>query len=288
MTKKTLIIACSAIVAVVLVIGLVLGLTRKNDGAIQSGESSPETTSRASEYPSEDDIANRSWPRPHFDDSTFRPGTWSVDAMGQPVLTPDSPTGQILGSPREAGMEECNSFSWAQPARLTAQYIHGRFILFSESDGPGRVNQEDLPVDYSQSAAGAFLGAYNFLALTDPARDEIALAAWNQLFEGTVSPAVERGEVDETGTFKPAVPLPVAFQIETCSESTAVVKIAFESSVGASGDALTYDAYAALRLPVVYRDGQWVVILDDAARARSAEHGIESLSGWTTLTYSGA
>lgn len=288
MTKKTLIIVCSVIVVVVVVIALVFGLTRKNDETTQTGESSPETTSRASDYPSENDISNRSWPRPHFDDSTFRPGTWSVDATGQPVLTPDSSTGQILGSPRDARMEECGSFSWAQPSRLTAQYIHGRFLLFSESDGPGRVNREDIPVDYSQSAAGAFLGAYNFLALTDPARDELALAAWDQLFEGTVSPAVARGDIDETGTFKPAVPLPVAFQIETCSESTAVVKIAFESSVGASGDALTYDAYAAVRLPVVYRDGQWVVILDDAARARSAEHGIESLSGWTILTYSGA
>ena len=182
------------VAALVMVAGLVAGCSG-SQGESESGESavtgSQEASwqENASAVPTqsfvkgaEEGDAQRSWPRRFFDDSSYRPGTWSVTPQGDPIYTPINSLGDPLGVPTDRDeISECKKDAVRVPNKITIEYIHGRFLLFSDTDGPGKSEGNGILTDYAKTPAGAMLAASNFLNYTMVAADDLGRTAGNDL-----------------------------------------------------------------------------------------------------------
>ncbi|KQB84076.1 hypothetical protein [Corynebacterium oculi] len=232
----------------------------------------------------EEGEAQRSWPRRFFDDSSYRPGTWSVTPQGDPLYVPDSPLGEPLGKPTENDeISECIPDSVRVPNKVNLQYVHGRFLLFSDTDGPGGVQENGILKDYSQTPAGAVVAAANFLSYVTVASDGLGRAADRELLlsdESLYGP----GQGSGRGMMPPAPP-PDAFKVHSCAGNIITLSLAIGQPLRDDGSPAQRATWLVPMLTMRWDKGQWKVMVTDEKNKYGDDAIVHSLDGWTELKY---
>lgn len=273
-------------------VGCVVGCTHReeqslpHDSAASSVEVDAYQEDTASSYVTgaEDGEQQRHWPRKFFDDSSYQPGTWTVTPQGDPLYVPNNPLGEPLGNPTgDNEISECRPDSIRPPNKINLQYIHGRFLLFSDSDGPGGVQENGILKDYSQAPAGAVVAAANFLSYITVASDGIGRAADEQLILSDES--VYGNRQGEGRGMMPPTPPPEAFKVHTCAGNIITLSLAIGQPLNSDGSRASQPTWLAPMLTMRWDKGQWKVMVTDEKNKYGDDAIIHSLDGWTELTY---
>lgn len=230
----------------------------------------------------EDGEAQRSWPRKFFDDSAYRPGTWAATPQGVPVYTPQDPMGEVLGTPHDRNeVAECHPSSPRVPGKVRVEYIHGRFFVLSDSDGPGKVQKNGLFTDYAQSPVAAAMAAHNFLSYMIVSPDKFGKAAMREL---TTEDPSEYLELESEEMLLPWMP-PEAFQVQNCAGNMVTISVAFQTVVDEKGNPTTDPVWVATMFEMKWENGQWIVQESNQQNVYGNNPTIRSLDGWTRFKY---
>lgn len=262
-----------AIVLVVLVIAIIIAVYFVSRGENGDGKEtgSVESSTLAIPGPDEFDPEQRHFPREFFDDSQYQVGEYVVDWNGNPVYTPHAVNGEPFGEfePRE-------EMDCSLPGVVNAQqqYVHGRFMLVSEHDGPTNFDHL-VPTGYAHSAVGAAVAASNTATMATTYYDQLAFEYWRDHIH--TPDAAERVELGAKTAGPHHAPLPGmnGFKIETCSSNIVVAHLAYKN-VGS-------ESWIVFRLPMRWANGMWEVIGDDLDGERTEQPTIYSLDGWVKV-----
>ena len=177
----------------------------------------------------------------------FAEGSWHMTGQGLPFALPNNEFGDVQTTEfiDHSEMQNCVPNRHQRVSRVIPQLVGEQLVLFSEQDGPQRIDEQShLPMGYAQTAHGAALAAYNAYSLFLPYGETGARAA-KYLFDfGEDTPGIEELE----GT--PVDLLPDAFRIKACSPQTGLVELRMPSVEG--GESTVVEA------PMVYEHGQWL------------------------------
>lgn len=202
-------------------------------------------------------------------------GKWNVSKTGQPFMTPSNPDGDIVSTTLrdDNELDECDGPT-VRTSRVVPQLVHGRYLLFSEEDGPARLSDSGALVDYSPTAFGAALGAYNAFAAY-AGFDDYLLRVGDEIVDFGV-PMPEKFP-EEAAEERTAPELPVAFRVHDCSPQTAVVDLLFDPRV--EGQYAIGENY-----PMVFENGTWILRTTFEQFGESARRVDKSSIEWEDWT----
>ncbi|MGW5268275.1 hypothetical protein ACWEQ4_06455 [Rhodococcus sp. NPDC003994] len=196
-------------------------------------------------------------------------GIPDADLSGRTVMVPNNPAGQPLPQRDPTGPRtECtpDGAPVTSPEGVMIQRNFGVSTLYSETDGPSRFDGLVL-AGYSRTPQGAALAAANF-APRIAARGAVAVEAGQKLFlfdeSPVANPVFDPAEVEKESA-KPvrsepaALRAPMAFRVLSCSDSFAVVELAFIRDVDDNGRRLQQPQYNGLRYNIAWNEGTWKV-----------------------------
>jgi hypothetical protein len=253
-------IASAAVLALIVIVGLVVYLGRDSSGAAGSGAAAP-AGNGANGFASPE-----------------------VDLLGRRVDIPNNPAGQPL--PQDPGQQRKPSDGdWliAAPTGTTApggwQRVFGASVPFSTSDGPARI-EDGLAVGYSHTPQGAVLAAaqITYRLNARPADRDLyvrqvrvsaqQIAAYDKALSQDRLPEQQPEKVTRYFVASDA------FKVENYADDLAIIRLATRGPV-VDGKQL----WAALRLVMVWDAGDWR--LKPATSNSAQTEYVESLSGWS-------
>ncbi|WP_228001590.1 hypothetical protein [Nocardia australiensis] len=254
------VIASAAVLALIVIVGLVVYLGRDSSDSSGSGSAAPAGS------------------------GTSGFGSPEVDLLGRRVDVPNNPAGQPL--PQDPAQQRKSSDAdWltAAPAGTTSaggwQRVYGASVPFSTSDGPTRV-EDDLAVGYAHTPQGAVLAAaqITYRLNARPADRDLyvrqvrvsaqQIAAYDKALSQDRLPEQQPEKVTRYFVASDA------FKVENYADDLAIIRLATRGPV-VDGRQL----WAALRLVMVWDAGDWR--LKPATSNSSQTEYIESLSGWS-------
>ncbi|MFC9895932.1 hypothetical protein ACFVMC_19770 [Nocardia sp. NPDC127579] len=252
-------IASAAVLALIVIVGAVLVLTRDDD------------------RPADDPTAATATIGAGFTDP-------EVDLFGRRVDVPNNSAGQPL--PQDpAGQRRPSDPDWltAAPVGTTQpqgwQRVYGASVPFSTSDGPTRI-EDGLAVGYAHTPQGAALAAaqITYRLNARPADRELyvrqvrvsaqQIAAYDKALNEDRLPKQQPEKVTRYFVASDA------FRIENYADDLAILQLASRGPV-IDGK----QVWAAMRLVMVWDAGDWR--LKPATSSASQTEMIESLAGWT-------
>ncbi|MCS4535501.1 hypothetical protein [Corynebacterium sp. HS2168-gen11] len=206
-------------------------------------------------------------------------GKWAVSFNGLPYLTPEDPKGELVTRDFRHGdeMHTCNDRGSVRVGTTVPQSVEGRFLLFSEQDGPTKILDNGALTGYSQTPAGAATAAYNAvasIALLDYYTSQTIDDLWDLgvSIGGLLKPGEHYPELGKTN----AVSLPYGFRVLSCTSRTAQVELLVDPAVPGE--------YAIITLPMVYENDTWIVRMTAEMFANNARRiAIEDIE-WETWT----
>lgn len=256
-------IASAALLALILVVGVVMWVNRDDSGS--------NTKSNVSQTTSGDPNAT----------GFAEPET---DIFGRRVDVPNNAAGQPLPQ-NTSEQRKSSDQDWltGAPEGTTEphgwQRVYGASVPFSTSDGPARI-ENGLAVGYSHTPQGAALASaqITYRLNARPADRELyvrqvrvsaqQVAAYDQALADSRLPKQQPQKVTQY------LVAPDAFQIENYADDMAIVRLAARGPV-VDGRQL----WAAVRLIMVWDAGDWR--LKPAASRTSQTEYVDSLAGWT-------
>ena len=264
-----------AVVAVVVIIGLVVGLTMS--GGDQTNENSaPETDTTATNPPSEsgsegegakyDEIMpgaylgndQRHWPRenPYFiDDAEWGdPGSYHTDFFGRPLWVPRNHNGDLPEkSQKKDAPGQCNDVELK--GKTQQQYVNGRFMAVNEFAGPFAFDYSGaFPEQYAHSPAGAIIAAFNAWSYGWENSDDVGVISAYHLWDSPAMDELAKKEFDNYADIQ-THEVPVGYKLVSCSEDIVVVELQTNSFEGER------DTTGTVRLPMVWKKNMWVATL---------------------------
>ncbi|MGM7643514.1 hypothetical protein ACSVDM_01325 [Nocardia sp. JW2] len=254
-------IASGALLALILVVGAVVYFTSSGEGEIDAGPPPPQAA------------GGTGFAEPE------------VDLFGRRVDIPNNPAGQPLAQyPSTRRTPADPDWLTAAPAGTTKphgwQRVYGASVPFSTSDGPSRI-EAGLAVGYAHTPQGAALAAAQItyrlnarpadrdLYVTQLRVSSTQLAAYDSALAADKLPEQQPEKVTRYFVASDA------FRIDDYADDMAIVRLASRGPV-VDGKQL----YAAMRLIVVWDDGDWR--LKPSTTTNNRTEYVESLAGWTT------
>ncbi|WP_067545553.1 hypothetical protein [Nocardia crassostreae] len=257
------VIASAAVVALIVIAGVVVYITRDEAPASATTEGTPSTSV-----------------------STGQTGFAApeIDLFGRRVDIPNNPAGQPL--PQDPGKQRKPADTdWLTgvPAGLTEphgwQRVYGASVPFSTSDGPARL-ENGLAVGYSHTPQGAALAAaqITYRLNARPADRELYVrqvrVSAQQVADYDQALADERLPKQQPEKVTRYLVAPDAFQVENYADDMAIVRLAVRGPVR---DGRVQ--WAAVRLIMVWDAGDWR--LKPSTSKSSQTELVDSLAGWT-------
>ncbi|QIS20843.1 hypothetical protein [Nocardia terpenica] len=259
------VVASAAVIALIVVVGVFMFVTRGNSGGGQVHPATPPAAAAAG-----------------TDATGFADPT--VDLFGRRVDIPNNPAGQPL--PQDPSKEHRPSDQdWltAAPAGTTDphgwQRVYGASVPFSTSDGPTRI-EDGLAVGYSHTPQGAVLAAaqITYRLNARPADRDLYV----QQVRASAQQIASYDKARSDGALPQQQPeritrylvAPDAFQVENYADDMAIVRLAARGPVNDGAQ-----TWAAIRLIMVWDGGDWRLKPTDAGTARTDY--VTSLGGWT-------
>lgn len=254
-------------------------------GAVAEGSSeSSESAGESSGYVTSiaEGEKDRRWPRKYFDDSKYRPGTWAATAAGVPIYTPRNPEGEPLGAATDRDeVSDCRPDAVRAPEKVNVQYLHGRFLAFSPTDGPDQVGEDGLLTGYAKTPAGAALAVYNTVNYVTVSNDERGQSAIKKLIKG----AKYDGYINsESFMLPPSHPME-AFKVQNCAGNMVTISLAFPQPMDDEGNLSDKPLWNATMSEAYWEDGQWYLRMTDQENVYGEDATIDSIDGWTRLEY---
>ncbi|MEZ2190208.1 hypothetical protein [Corynebacterium sp. CCM 9204] len=262
-----------AIVLVVLVVAIIIAVYFVSRGKNGDGKEtgSVESSTLAIPGPDEFDPEQRHFPREFFDDSQYQVGKYAADPGGRPVYMPHAVNGEPFGEFQPREEMDC---SLPGVVNAQQQYVHGRFMLVSEHDGPTNFDHL-VPTGYAHSAVGAAVAASNAATMAIGFYDQLALDYWRDYIDTSETEARLKLGVKTAGPDVPAFPGMSGFKIEACSSNIVVAHLAYKN-VGS-------ESWIVFRLPMRWANGMWEMIGNDLDAKRTEQPTIYSLDGWVKV-----
>ena len=255
---RTLIVAAAAVLVLVVVGAIVFVVPN-----LRSGEDTDTAAPPTSAEPTPDPGASE------LNTGATGFGIPDADLSGRTVMVPNNPAGQPLPQRDPTGPRtECtpDGAPVTSPEGVMIQRNFGLSTLYSETDGPSRFDGLVL-AGYSRTPQGAALAAANFIPRMY-ARGPVTVEAGQKLFLFDGSPEanpvfdpveVEKESAKPVRTDPEAMRAPMAFRVLSCSDSFAVVELAFIRDVDDNGRRLQQPQYNGLRYNMAWDDGTWKV-----------------------------
>lgn len=219
----------------------------------------------------ETDLDQRHFQRNFFDDSKLAPGGYGTGVVGRPLYMPVNPNGDKRGD-----FESPEELDCTMPDEIVGQqqYIHGRQMLITDHYGPGNF-ETPLPTGYPKTAAGAAVAAANLYSGAWPFDDELSIDYLRKFADSKESDAVVQQGV--LSAFPAPLPQTSAggLKIMSCGGGIVVVEVAIPY--------LPPNGFGVLRMPMVWRDGNWVAVLSETDEDQLYQDGISSLAGFTKV-----
>ena len=258
----------AAIVVVVIVLALVvIGVMSRQDRSPQNETAVEEATTSPSS-PTTTTGATGEWLEP------------TVDVFGRAMKVPANGAGNALGEAAVGDSINCAPTT----ADVTLQLTHDTPTMWTQNQGPSRVNEDGVPEGYARTAEAALISGWNTTAL---------------IFRGgsITSPAVEQGATgDEAAELirstreKPPAEspypdkqaAPTAYKIMSCSDTQVVGDVALPMPTDSAGDP-SRPGWIDLRMSMLWKDGDWKLQLGPTPQP--VEEEITDLSGWTQWRY---
>ncbi|MFE5285619.1 hypothetical protein ACFRAQ_11705 [Nocardia sp. NPDC056611] len=258
------VIASAALVAVILIAGLVVYFGH--------GDAKPSAKPEPGATPATSDTGATGFASPE------------VDLFGRRIDIPNNVAGQPL--PQQSGKQrKATDTDWltAAPLGITDphgwQRVYGASVPFSTSDGPARL-ENGLAVGYSHTPQGAALAAaqITYRLNARPADRELyvrqvrvpaeQLTAYDQALADQRLPKQQPEKVTRY------LVAPDGFQVENYADDMAIVRLAARGPVVDSRQ-----LWAAVRLIMVWDAGDWR-LKPSTSRTSQTEY-VDSLAGWT-------
>lgn len=231
----------------------------------------------------------RSWMDPlwpEIDDRQYAtPGQYSTDAVAaRPVWTPVDPLGDLPDASAMGAGVVCEEPQLE--GRTQQQYVKGRFLVVNESAGPTTMVNA-VPGGYAHTVQGAVVAAMNQLgyglyAQGDEVGEAVDAALWSTSEEAQAERRIKRLDVNGASDMRRAemVPAAAGFRVVTCSDAAVVVEVAFAGQL----EQPPLDIVVS-RVPLFWRDGDWVPDFTGAADAQLSQPSVRSLEGFTEVVY---
>lgn len=291
-------VAAVAIVALIVTLAVTWGGKDKQDEeAVDSGVADSEDGGARASIPEGEDkpgamIGNdqRQWPGfgTGLDDTPHKePGTYSVDHRFQrPVWTPVNHDGDLPAKDDLAeGMDSCKDpESIELDGKTQQQYVNARYLAVNDQAGPTTM-RDGVPGGYAHTPQGAVLATMNMTSYGMYGEsDEIGLANEKALWSTSQQARDERefsGTPDKTGQeIARAMMLPSAngFDVLQCSPDVVVVEVLYAAQEGDP------EGHVVLRVPMIWRDGDWRADLSGRADQQLARD-TTSQEGFTEVVY---
>ncbi|MET7769039.1 hypothetical protein [Nocardia sp. NPDC005366] len=252
-------IASAALLALILVVGIVMWIGSDDSNGDESGAATTTTSGEGFAEP-------------------------EVDIFGRRLDIPNNPAGQPLSQDPSRQRKPTDS-DWltAAPEGTTAprgwQRVYGASVPFSTSDGPTRI-EDGLAVGYSHTPQGAALAAaqITYRINARPADRELYLrqirvsaaqiAAYDKALNENRLPKQQPEKITRYFVASDA------FKVENYADDLAIIRFASRGQV-IDGRQL----WAALRLVMVWDAGDWR--LKPSSSSGAPTEYIESIEGWT-------
>ena len=259
MTRTRTLIVASAAVLVLVVVGAIAFVVPNLRGGEDTDTAAPPTSAEPTPDPGTSELNTGA--------TGF--GIPDADLSGRTVMVPNNPAGQPLPQRDPTGPRtECtpDGAPVTSPEGMMIQRNFGLSTLYSETDGPSRFDGLVL-AGYSRTPQGAALAAANFVPRMY-ARGPVTVEAGQKLFLFDGSPEanpvfdpveVEKESAKPVRTDPEAMRAPMAFRVLSCSDSFAVVELAFIRDVDDNGRRLQQPQYNGLRYNMAWDDGTWKV-----------------------------
>ncbi|MBN9645258.1 hypothetical protein ACFSSC_09720 [Corynebacterium mendelii] len=216
------------------------------------------------------DLEQRHFQRNLFDDSKLAPGGYGTGVLGRPLYMPVNPNGDKRGD-----FESPDELDCTMPDEIVGQqqYIHGRQMLITDQHGPGNFDAP-LPAGYPKTVAGAAVAAANAVSGAMPFSDELSIDYQRKYVD---APGINRMvNLGARTAFPAPLPQSVAAGVKatSCGGEVVVVKTALILPSG---------GFVVFRTPMVWKNGEWVVVMSKTDEDQLFQPDISSLAGYTKV-----
>lgn len=219
------------------------------------------------------DENQRHFKRRYFDDSHFEVGEYSADNLGRPAFMPHHIHGDNFGKLEQVDAIDCSSKDTLIGQQ---QYVHGRYMLVSEHDGPSDFSTM-IPVGYAKTAAGAATAASNIMTMGMLYQDYMGVEYLRKYAKSqSAQELVDRGPAT---AIPPRGGLPVmdAYKIESCGGDVATVLVALKDP------SVPEASWSVMRIPMRFKNGAWTLVMSQQDEQRMEQPPVGSLDGFTRV-----
>ena len=273
-SRQPVVLAGVAVVAVVLIAGVVVMM---RSGHQQGSENQPSATSSAAPSTSQTQqdtpgatLGNkqRHWPRSwiDIDDSGWgTPGQYATDYLGRPLWIPVNHDGDYPSVEKKKDRPgQCDDIKLEGATQQ--QYANGRF---------------SIPTNYAHSPEGAIMAAINAISFGNGNNDDVGVVAADQLWDSEeMDRIVAQAAADGSDNFADIATNEASpsYSVLSCTHDVVTVEL--------TAPRVNKGAPTGIwQLPMIWRNGTWVAVIGPAAKDRLYRGNVTDTNGFTEVTY---